>query len=331
MRRHLSLIIRVLLVAALGVFVWRVLDGVPLRETLTADRLWAVAMTQPILLAAILCSGRRLSLLASVPWGVGVRAMVLGAGLNLALPGRLGEVVKASYLAQLGRAPLASALAAVLLERLMDLVIVGVLGVLAILVVLGTTGTMGPVVAVVAIAALLSVRWLAPLARAVMMRLPWVRVRDFAIQLLDRLIVLQAQPRAWRLWLLGAGTWCASWGSVHVLLQLATTHPLGPADTAFVFVASTFGLAVPLLPGGLGTYESAATAALRLRGVPLDEAVAMAILLRLQQFVLFVTWAGFIALRERRLLGELVRGARGRADSPEASNGIERVEPSVRP
>jgi uncharacterized membrane protein YbhN (UPF0104 family) len=298
-------------VSALVLFVWRVLDGVPLAETFTAERLRAVALTQPILLVAILCSGRRLAILASAPWGGGVRAMVLGAGLNLALPGRLGEVVKASYLSQVGGTPLAGTLAAVLMERLMDLVIVGVLGVLAVLVVLGTTGTGGPVVAVVAIAALLSVRWLAPLGRAVVQRLPWPGVRAFATQLLERLIALQSQPRAWRLWLLGAATWCASWASIHALLHLACSRPLTPGDTAFVFVASTFGLAVPLLPGGLGTYESAATAALRLRGVPLEEAVTLAILLRLQQFVLFVGWSAVLAIRERRLLGELVRGARG--------------------
>ncbi len=68
--------------------------------------------------------------------------------------------------------------------------------------------------------------------------------------------------------------------------------------SGLVFVASTLGFGIPVLPGGVGTVEVAAVAAQRLLGIELESAVVVAAVMRLQQLIVPLLWSALILLRE---------------------------------
>jgi len=76
---------------------------------------------------------------------------------------------------------------------------------------------------------------------------------------------------------------------------------------ALLFVAVTVGIAIPALPGGLGTFEAGAVLALAASGIGLDAAVSYAVVLRLGIFALPTILAFVIMARENLGLDQLRR------------------------
>jgi uncharacterized membrane protein YbhN (UPF0104 family) len=104
-------------------------------ESLTLDLLAGALVVQPLVLVSLMAQAQRHAVLARTPpapfWAA-FRAVSLAQGLNVLVPGRLSEGLKATYLRQKAGVPLSDALAALVIERLLDLAILGAISVVVI-------------------------------------------------------------------------------------------------------------------------------------------------------------------------------------------------------
>lgn len=274
---------------------------------------WAALAIQPIALVGFGVHGIRLGILAGVPASRPLRplaALLLSQGLNLLLPGRIAEFYKASYLRSHAEVPIGQGVAAVFLERSVDMVIVAGLSLVSLA--LFATGT--AVWAYVATGALLIGLLLVPmleepLAR-LMARLPW----GFAAAIGERFcrhVSRTVRERVFfRALALGGLTWVLSLLNVFVFLSLAGSHDIDFKGALALFVATTIGGAVPALPGGFGGYEAAAILVLRPYGYSTAEAFALGLGLHLAQFVIPLVMSAVILAREHVGVGELLKRLR---------------------
>lgn len=196
---------------------------------------------------------------APVPWSRRLRAILAMLAVNHALPGPVGEVVRARAVSGDGL-PLRRSLLSVVAARVVDVFAVGVL--------LGAA-------AFLAGEAPAWVRWAAPaavalpVAAAVVARRRGAELRPAAL----------ARSAAWAVpsWALEA--------AVVAAVAAAAGHELSPAAAVLVTCASLLVQVVAVLPGGIGTYEFGTTTALVALGVPAGEALAVAVVTHGVKFV----------------------------------------------
>ncbi len=247
-----------LLIVAVA-YLLRVVDGRALSEV-------AATLVDPLGIAVALASYATAFALRSWAWratlpglGFGQSWAALHVSLlgNHVLPLRLGEVLRVTSV--LRRTSLTSqpVIASAVTLRAADLL--GVL-VLAVLAVPGLVAVIaGPwwwvAVVLVAVLAVLAVGWSARLARGgAAVRLPTlpVGVSVLLAWVLESMVILQVARLA--------------------------GHSLGLAEAVAVTAVTIIAQAVAVTPGGLGTYEAAATAALVALGVPAGAAFAVALI-----------------------------------------------------
>lgn len=265
--------------------------------------LWAALAVQPLIILGLIVHSMRHKVLIGepkVPLIKVVKAMVLSLGLNLLLPGRLAEVLKGTYLRNHAGVPMSVGMSAVMLERTVDMLIVAALGLLGLALftkgvdyrLVWTFGCGGVTILVLALFARNSIL---KLARA----LPWQRVARFAERAYLHFSATLRAPAFFKALALGVIGWGVSYGNIFSFLHLAGSIPIGFSGALLVFVFTTIGGAIPVLPGGIGTYEAAGVIALRSLGYSLDEAIAVAIALHATQLILLFILALVVMLTER--------------------------------
>jgi uncharacterized membrane protein YbhN (UPF0104 family) len=271
---------------------------------------------QPIVMGClVLLSIRHLLLLGSTTasFGMILQAMVLSHGLNLALPVRLSELLKATYLRDHAKVPLSRGLSAIALERLLDLLIVAALALLATVKFFGQ-GNFASVLALGLIAGI-GFLLLTKFPGYVLSAIDLIPIRSLASQLEAAYLHLVATTGTiafWQAVLLGLLIWGLSYLNIFVFLSLAGSIPIGLSGALLVFVMTTLGGAIPALPGGLGTYEAAAVIALRSLGYSFDEAMALALVMHAAQLALPFLMAMLLMLQKRlgilSLISDIRRG-----------------------
>lgn len=288
------------------------------------ELLVAGLVVQPIILCCLFVLAMRHVLLVGAPrisLGVAFRAMVLSQGLNLVLPARLSELLKATYLRDHASVPLSSGVSAVVLERTVDVLIVAALGALGVVQYFdrgnfASIPAFGLGLAAVILVLVRSPGFVLRLMRAV----PSERLAGF-LERTYRHFAATARTRSfWRALLLGGLAWCLSYINILVFLEVAGSLPTGFSGALLVFVLTTLGGAIPALPGGLGTYEAAAVIALRSLGYAFDEALVLSVAMHAAQLVLPFALAVLIMLTERLGIASLVADLRRNAAVEEGSN-----------
>jgi len=297
-----------LALVVLGLVVWKLLPADIERHF--TDRLWWAGLAiQPIVLAGLAVHAARLGILAGLPLprvGRPLAALLLSQGLNLLLPGRVAELFKASYLHAHANIPVSRGLAAVFLERSVDLVIVAGLSLVGLML----FATDAPLWSYPTACGLLVALALAPmleekLARFVA-RLPWSVAANFLEHFCRHVSSIVREKIFFSALVLGIVTWLISVLNVYIFIQLAGSHPVDVKGVLGVFIATTIGGAIPGLPGGFGAYEAGAVLALRPYGYEFGEALAIGVAMHLAQFVVPLAGSGFILAREHIGLSQLI-------------------------
>jgi glycosyltransferase 2 family protein len=313
MARHLSTWGRAFLgLVVVGLVLWKVLPS-GWSDHFNASFLVAGLAIQPVAMFGLIPHAIRLGILAGLPAsrpGRPLAALLLSQGLNLLLPGRVAEFFKASYLHSHAGVPVSQGMAAVFLERSVDLVIVAGLSLVSLA--LFATGT--ATWAWMAAGTLLFGLMLAPVQEERLARmvssLPWPVAATFAERFCRHVSRTVREQVFFRALALGVLTWVFSLLNVYVFIQIAGSHPVDAKGALALFVATTIGGAVPGLPGGFGAYEAGAVLALRPYGYDTGEALAIGLALHLSQFVIPLFASGVILARERTGISHLLRRLR---------------------
>lgn len=233
-----------------------------------------------------------------------LRCFVVGAATALAnfiLPGRGGDLLRWLLISRGDEHPSRSeSLATLGVEKLLDAVAVLVVVNVALVYFDFPTWLARSVgVASVAIVAVLvfvfatraGSDWLRRLVEVVLARVPFERLRETVPSLVDKLLdalhAITSPGLLARLSLLTALVWAGEAVGLWAL-GWAAQVPLTPVASLVAISIVNIGMMVPAAPGFIGTYELFAVAALRLVGLPLQEAIAMALIMH--------AWAFAVAL-----------------------------------
>ncbi|MCU1500258.1 MAG: hypothetical protein JWM47_4211 [Acidimicrobiales bacterium] len=236
------------------------------------------------------------------------RATQLGVLSNLVFPGRLGEVVRIVALKQSMRLTLPLPLASALIDRMVDVLVLGacalpLLAWFPVSAVLEGWLSIFAIVALIMLAllALLGSNWgwgdrlIAWIARRLSKRWP-VEPELFFLQVRLELQTMSRQWLRWKLLVVSLLVLCLDCGVFVALLQaFHQTLPLSAPLVLWVFLSA--GSALPSAPGYVGVYQVAAVWALSMFNVPPETAVALATVLQLVSLATALLLAGPGALR----------------------------------
>jgi uncharacterized protein (TIRG00374 family) len=255
-------------------------------------------------------------------------AHALGNALNGLLPMRAGEFGMLWVLNRRARIPVASALSAIVLDRLCDLAAAVCLLGLAILAVPNRPQAIADSLSVVAAALGVGVVLLAVairlrgLAIALVARLLPDRwhgaVLPRAEALLEGLSVLSRPAVLARAVLMSAAIWTVT--ATSFTLGIGAVWPdVGLATGAFTVGVTAMAFLVPAAPGGVGIFHAAIVFALSFFAVPAEKALAFALLTHALTLVTGLAVAGIWTLLNgldpRRIARDSVAAAEGE-DTP---------------
>ena len=219
------------------------------------------------------------------------------AGFALsATPGKIGETIRSGLLKRHG-VPYSPSLAALLSERLSDLLAITALAAIG----LGHYPQTRPV-AIAGVAIILVTLFLLAQHRLIGQLLRWLDARAGRVVALLRhvLTMLLDARRCHSPQLLVSGTSLslAGWGAealaFHFLLQWLGAD-VSLAFSVFVYAASTLAGALSFMPGGLGGTEAVMVALLLANGIPQGDAIAVTLVIRLAT-LWFAVGIGAVAL-----------------------------------
>lgn len=315
MRRIASLVVRFGLAAAcLGYALWGV-DFARLGQVLAEFRVRDMGLYALAVLATTLVPGLRLRFLTGsrIRPATGLRACLLGLGVNNVLPARLGEMAKAVYLRREASISLGQALEAVFWERFFDLSALLGVGV-AVAALLGQNLILYPLLAIVGGGwGFLGLLKLRPGAAHVCLRfVPGERLRLFAGEMLGLLQTRMEAGFFLRLAMWTGLSWAGFISVSGLGLCLMAGFPFDPALVLTFFAVTTLGFALPAAPGGMGVYEASAVLALGWFGVDRERAFAVGLALHMLQYIP-VTLAGLTVLASS---GLSLNDLRHRAEAP---------------
>jgi uncharacterized membrane protein YbhN (UPF0104 family) len=246
---------------------------------------------------------------AQLPFGLVLRALLIGYLGNAALPARLGEAARAGVVARAADRAFGAVLGTVLLERLVDLVALAVLVLVASIfapvpqlvvdvagftIAIGIAGGLVLVVAgrrlgVAATASPVSIRQRAA---------TFVRHALAGALYPGRGVIVTAGALSVVAWLFDAGLFLAAAASLGITLNVGTA--------VIIDAAGALATALPAAPGYVGTYDLAASAAGA--GLGLDPATAVALAAVVHAVALVpIALAGAAALVAETVAGRSVR------------------------
>lgn len=274
------------------------------------DEVWAAARDADLVLVALAVAScgavyavqatrwRRIAG-SGRPGVLGFVEMVIGAvACNNVLPGRLGELFRARWLAVAAPMPSGRALGTVGLDRGCD--VVALFGFLALSVPFVASAAW--VTRIVIGASLLVILLIGGLAAARAYarlrsrdRRERGRLRRIARDLVDTLAEPMGRRRVVKALALSVLAWgvfaCTVW-----LIARSLGIELGPLECVFVTGVINLGVAIPSSPGFVGTYQWLAVAALGILDVVREEALAFSILLHASWYVPTTIVGGFLVL-----------------------------------
>jgi uncharacterized protein (TIRG00374 family) len=278
-------------------------------DALTAGNLGWILMGSIALLLAIPIRGLRWCIFMQPvkpvsPWYTS-EATLVGYFGNNALPLRLGELLKAYFLARMANAPLVQVIGTIIVERLID--ILSVLLILAFMPLLGAIpeSLRRPVIWAVVIGAVVAVItvWLAYQREG----MPFVKGR--LKHLLDQLRLafdsLSQTHHYLRLLATSVGIWVFYLLSI-VFVQHAMGLDLSLAECYLILVATTLILLIPAAPGFVGTFHAAVVLVLmNILSVEQSQAQATAVVLHAIGYIPYTVFGAISFLRSHVRIREI--------------------------
>lgn len=227
---------------------------------------------------------------AVVEWRSVARALFVGYAMNSLLPARLGELFRADYLGRLSRLPRLGILAAIFVERLLDLIVVLLLLALG----LALTGSENPTMMGVALTGGLAAGLGAIVVAVAVLDYPRRKARDFLLGLIERMRsaalaqrVLQAIRNFVHLLRVvgtrrfaGSILWTILIWSTEALAVYSICHAvhivLTPVALITLLGGSCLSTLLPTAPGYIGSFQLSYVIVLQQFGVSETAALAAA-------------------------------------------------------
>jgi uncharacterized protein (TIRG00374 family) len=277
-----------------GVFLWLAVRGAELGDVTSALR---HARVGPLVLAlgafAIVYGAqaerwRRIAGSPSVGWPGFAEMVVSSVACNNVLPGRIGDLLRARWLATRAAMPSGRAFATVVLDRTCDLALLLVL-LLATLPEVTSAGwsrriALGSIVLVLGLVLVLVLARIYTRRRARARLVSRGLVRRIVRDVVEGLAEPVGTRRLAMVTLLSGTAWFAYAGAAICAGRSVGFH-LSLVDALFATAVLNLGAAIPSSPGFVGTYQWLAVVSLGAAGIGRASALAFAILLQAVWYV----------------------------------------------
>lgn len=310
-KRAKWIILRASAVLAVALVLLYSLDLGRIVDYFSRDLLLAILACQPVVLLSLLFITLRYRILLGEHKASRsniCKASVLSLGLGVIMPVRGAEFFKPIYLKRHENVPISAGLSSLILERMMDLIIIGFMTILSVSLIFAGEKHyifIGLMLVSISILALL------PLLEKMMLRvaenLPWQAAQRFSRKFINHTVTNIRLDTLYKALILGVGAWGCSYLSFCVFMYVSGVENIGVIAAFAVFVASTIGGSLPALPAGLGTYEAAAVIVLMNFGRSMEESIAIAVSLHASQLAMLVVISFVILLKEELGVSSLVR------------------------
>jgi uncharacterized protein (TIRG00374 family) len=307
-----------ILLALIIVTLWKT-DAASLASHLDLRILGYIILLQPLAFMCAVFLGKRYSVLLrsdEVRFGTAFKAVILSNGLNVVLPARLSELLKATYVNEKTGHSISKALSAVVLERIGDIIILLLLALACVGSVLFRVDLL--YVSVVGAVVVGSLGLLVSTEKTILGLASRVRFPTLS-KFLHQFVSHAAGSLKGRSFyvgqMYGVIAWTFSFVLITLFVFLAGSIKIGLSQSLLLFTATTVGLLIPLLPGGIGTYEAAAIYVLKGFGYSFEEALALSLAMHLSQLLLFFVLSLIIVSREHIGIMRLIKRIRSMSGS----------------
>lgn len=278
-------------------------------QIFNGQTLTAICLIQFPLLLATLLNVKRHSILVRNPTAPFVTcfvAILLSAGLNLVIPGRISEFVKATYIRQKLNIPLANGVSAIVIERLMDVLIVASIGTFGVISVFLNDNN---ILTLMLIASIIALIFLRPIANALFHLTANHKnfVSRFIYENCSHVAKILSLKNSFLALLLSLLTWAIHCLAIWLFFLALPNYQLTLAEATLVFSAIIFAGAIPSLPGGIGVIQAAIVVVLTHLEIPFEEAIFLSFALHLAEILIAAMIAPIILISQSTGVGDLMK------------------------
>ncbi len=239
---------------------------------------------------------------------IAFNAIVLSIGLNYIIPGRVSELIKATYIREKSNIGFSIGMGAVFLERFADLIILAFIAVVCITFFTMDLQNNSLFIILVLICSIVVVIFCEKYILFIIDKI--IRNQKLKNFLNTTYLHIKKQilTKKFIIGLLYTFViWFFSALTIFIFLNIAGEIKLDAVEILMILLGGSIGLAIPALPGGLGTFEAIIVAILMKYGYEFNSALALAIGLRLNNMLSVVPYSLWIAFKNGTGLRKLYK------------------------
>lgn len=295
-------LIKIFLILGITISILFNFDVTLLFKSINFKMLMSILKVQVFIIMSMVFSSVRYSLLINnrvLKIKYIFKAIVLSSGLNFFLPVRMSEFFRPLYLNKGLGISISSSISALFLEHVIDLIILGMLSLFGISMILIhiDTNTYFTLTFVLLLFVVLF-PYFERLLLSIVSRIKIKFITEFIKRCIIHIAKCIREGTFYKAFSIGILSWGLSFAMVFSFIKLVGSIQLDLKGSLFVFIAVMVGGAIPVFPGGLGTYEGAAVFALKTFGYGTDEALVLAIGLHISQMFFVMVSAIIIIITE---------------------------------
>lgn len=305
-------IVRILVLVGLAYYAFGLTNSESLRNIETRTVFKALIFPMPLFGMAIFLSAWRFKVVSrdtSVTLRMSLEAQLYSAAINLLVPGRMAEILKATFLKGNYRTPFEVGFAATVIERIYDFVFM--LGLLAVLVASYLMSV--PVAMGVGIMVIFSLPIWMPYGVGFLRSITRFSPSSFLNEMTPFLLRIQSEF-AWSrsfiptsLTIISMGFYfLACFVSFASILQVN----LSLGQLLFVYCVFLLAVSIPIMPAGIGVVQISLTTTMVEMGVDVESAIMASICVHLASVLVAIICFPYLSLTRRSGLTDLAGEAR---------------------
>lgn len=304
-------ILKLLVIVIILPFVLFQFSREALQQIFNWDTLIAIFSIQFFLFSATALNVIRYAFLVRkppAPFTTCLAAILLSAGINLIIPGRVSEIIKATYVRKKLNIPLSNSTAAIVIERLLDVCVVATIGMIGFVGIFFEDVTMLNLMLIVSIIGLSLMK---PVAKVIETHIRWRK--DLISRFIHGNCEHVIKIISWKIGLitplLTAFSWLLHCFAIWLFFFMLPGYQLSFTEATLVFGAIIFASAIPALPGGIGAIQAAIILVLTQLNVPVEEALLLSFAIHFAEILISAVSTPIILISQPTGMGDLVERA----------------------
>lgn len=235
-------------------------------------------------------------------------AIGISAFLNFILPAKLGELSKIIYLKKVYGFNANNTFSVLILERVFDVLFLGFFSMMTATIFLNNALILESSLVFIGLTALFFILVKSKKFKKILKKITSKVVRANLLKIVSNLEKALNRRTFTTTLLLTLLVWVTYFLTVFIFLKFATSFNLTFIEIFTVFVISSIAMSIPLLPGGVGTYQAGIVFALGLYGVGKEEALMIGLVLHLMILIPSVIVVLFILFNKNISLSMFYKG-----------------------